>query len=513
MVTDPRLRLIQGTELAGQARRALTALDSTRVILRMRGVPAYAAPGTGLLVSLVARLFAHVEVDGDARASLSGHTMSAGELLDRIGWLRPAAAAAAKTDTVVTIGNADDRAGDLGVGGGLWTAGLSRHQRVPLAADTGAPPLGLQAAACLAIAELVKEVLAPLGLKARLLEGSLSWDLSNYGLSAVDPPPGSSARSGEQRVAIAGVGSVGTSVVSALLSGPKPFVSSVDLIDPETFDDRNPYRYPALLDDVEGQRKVFWARDQFARAGIRVQPHPVGLADWISGRAQPGFPGVLVASPDTLDGRRDVVDVLARETLSVGVAGLAFHVSRHHPGDGLACPYCEYVDTTPVSGQAEVFAVHTGLDTARIRQLMQPGTVLTATDLAVSVAAGKITPDTAAKLIGHRLDDLVARAYAEVAVPDAGQPAAGGRVLLAAPYVSALAGVVAAAEVYKGYLGLARVDRRADLDLVGLPQGFMRQPAADASGRCLCASPFRRRAAAALYGAPDQIPARRSELH
>ncbi|WP_328442728.1 hypothetical protein [Amycolatopsis sp. NBC_00438] len=509
MVTDPRLRLVQGTDLAEHEQRVLTALDSVRVILRMRRAPASAAAGIGLMVSLTARLFAHVEIDGDAQASVSGFTTPATELLGRLSWLRPPAAAAATSDAVIAIGDTEDRAVDLGVGGGVWTATLARRQQVPLAADTSAPHFGLQAAACLAVAELVKEVLAPLGLKARVLRDYLTWDLSNYGLSAIDPPPSGDTRN-DQHLAIAGVGSVGTSVISALLSSPEPFVSSIDLIDPEDFDDRNPYRYPALLDDVVGEKKVLWARDQLAQAGVRAAPHPVGLAEWISQQARPGLSGVLVASPDTLDGRRDVADMLARETLSIGVAGMAFHVSRHHPGDGLACPYCEYVDSTPTSSQADVFAAHTGLMATRIRQLMQPGALLTAADVAASVAAGKITSNSADRLAGHRLDDLVARAYAEVAVPVLGQRNAGGQVLLAAPYVSALAGILAAVEVYKGHLGVPRIDRRVDVDLTGLPQGFVRRPAADSSGRCLCASPFRQRAAAALYEADDQVSARRS---
>src|SRR5204862_1474989 len=88
-------------------------------------------------------------------------------------------------------------------------------------------------------------------------------------------------------------------------------------------------------------------------------------------------------------------------------------------------------------------------------------------------AAGRVQPETAIALVGHRLEDLVARAYAEVGI---GSPAASsdGQVYLAAPYVSALAGVLAAIEIYKISLGLAGVDRRVDLDLAGVPQGYLR---------------------------------------
>ncbi|WP_091345754.1 ThiF family adenylyltransferase [Micromonospora rhizosphaerae] len=299
-------------------------------------------------------------------------------------------------------------------------------------------------------------------------------------------------------VALAGVGSVGTSTVAALLSGNEPFVGEVDLVDPEVFDDRNPYRYPALLTDLTGSEKVGWAAQALRAAGINAHPFRGTVGSWVASRPAPGFDGLLVASPDTLAGRRDVTDVLARTTLSIGVAGLSFHVARHHLGDELACPYCEYVPLGPPTTQADVYAAQTGLEVARVLRLMQADAVLTAEDVAVAQAAGRILPETAIALVGHRLEDLVARAYAEVGI---GSPAASGdgQVYLAAPYVSALAGVLAATEIYKISLGLAGVDRRVDLDLAGIPQGYVRRPPADATGRCLCASPFRRRFMRQLY--------------
>ncbi len=50
---------------------------------------------------------------------------------------------------------------------------------------------------------------------------------------------------------------------------------------------------------------------------------------------------------DDLAARFDVADVLAREVISVGVGGLAFHVQRESLGDAWACPYCEYVPAEP----------------------------------------------------------------------------------------------------------------------------------------------------------------------
>jgi hypothetical protein len=48
MVTDPRLRLVQGTDFAEHEQRVPTTLDSVRVALGMHGAPASAAAGIGL---------------------------------------------------------------------------------------------------------------------------------------------------------------------------------------------------------------------------------------------------------------------------------------------------------------------------------------------------------------------------------------------------------------------------------------------------------------------------------
>lgn len=503
MLTDPRLRLVAGTELAADGEAVLAALDSVRVVLRVDGAPPSASAGVGLLIGLVARLFAHVHVDGDARAEVSGLTMPASELLERLRWLRPAAAAQPTLDTVIGFGLTGGRPVDLGVGGGVWTARLGRAPQ-PVTQVYGEPLFGVQAAVCLAVAELIKETLLPVGFRSRRLDRTLVWDLLNYRVDTATEPVDRQGRVPVE-VMLAGVGSVGTSVVSALLSANTPFLANLVLIDPEDFDDRNPFRYPALVDDITGAGKAPWARQRLTDAGFEASAYQGTVAQWVADSPEPGFDGVLVASPDTLTGRRDITDVLARTTLSVGVAGLAFHVSRHHLGDGMACPYCEYVSVGPPSTQAEVHAAHTGLEVNRVLQLMQPGAVLTSDDLDRVHAAGKISTASRVALLGHRLDDLVIRAYAEVRVASTGES---GQVLLAAPYVSALAGVLAAVEIYKISCGLPAVDRRLDMDLSGLPQGYVRRPSADVTGRCLCASGFRRAAMRQLYrsmGGPGRV--------
>jgi hypothetical protein len=235
---------------------------------------------------------------------------------------------------------------------------------------------------------------------------------------------------------------------------------------------------------------------------------PTQVASWTSAQVSPGFDGLLVSSVDEVGGRLDVADVLAREVISVGVAGLAFHVQREQLGDGWACPYCEYVDAEPALSQAHLIAEQVGLPLERIIALQLPDAGLTAEDLAACVSAGKISESAAISLPGHRLADLIGQAYAEVVLPEHPAPAVvsgpdaqvpGGAMALAAPHVSWLAGVLTVAELIKTAWGLPTLDRRIDVDLSGAPLGFTRRVRADPSGRCACASGVRRRWMRKLY--------------
>ena len=101
--------------------------------------------------------------------------------------------------------------------------------------------------------------------------------------------------------------------------------------------------------------------------------------------------------------------------------------------------------------QAEVYVELTGLDLARVLQLLDGSTQLTEQDLATAVAANKLPAYRAAGLAGRRLEDLVNRVYAEAQIRTAaGTPA----LTVAFPHVSWFAGVLAAVEIVKQIRGL-----------------------------------------------------------
>jgi len=204
---------------------------------------------------------------------------------------------------------------------------------------------------------------------------------------------------------------------------------------------------------------------------------------------------MVISSVDGIEGRLEVPDVLARTTISVGVAGLALHVQREILGDGWACPFCDFVDAAPALTQAQAWAQLVGLRMERVVQLIVGDGRLVQADVDAAVRAGHVSHDSAADLVGRRLADLIGRAYAEAVVSAPCAPS----VRVAAPHVSWAGGVLAAAEAVKGACGMPLVDRRVDLDLSGLPTGFVRRNKADLSGNCVCASPIRLRWMKRMY--------------
>lgn len=512
---DPRLRLLGAAE-AADAGRLLAALDTIRPIVTVSpGLPPTAAGAALTLVALLSRLFPHVQVNGSAQAGPNPWGIA--DVADALDWfraVRPVPTTAPGTDIRMSLGMPPGvRARDpvLGVGGGDWTVRLAREPQplddLPGGLQHG---LGLHAAACLAVNELLKAALVPLGMRALMLPGSdgascgnpLVWNLIDYRRSPAPLADGTEGRFLRLRVLLAGAGSVGTSVTGMLIFCPG-LTGEAIVVDPEDFDPaRNPFRYPALAGGEAGA-KATWAARLLQNAGWEAEPGVGDIGIWNAAQPAPGFEGIMVSSVDDLTARFDVTDVLAREVISAGVGGLAFHVQRERLGDGWACPYCEYVPAEPALTQAHVIAAQVGLPVERVIALQIPGAMLTTADLECCAAAEKISPETAACLAGHRLADLMAGAYAEAAIAPAGaqrDPGRPGSVAVAAPQVSWLTGVITAAELVKTASGLPVLDRRVDVDLSGLPQGFTRRVKADASGRCACASGVRRRWVVDLYG-------------
>jgi hypothetical protein len=427
---------------------------------------------------------------------------------------------------------------DVYAGGDDWTAVVSRRRPLHVGRCV-AGGCGLHAAAALAFGEVLKDLLAPLGMRTVPIDDELVWNLVDGRLAAapsVRLHP-SRPRLPAPQVALLGAGSVGSSA-AAILSATG-LGGAVDVVDPDRFDPvRNALRCPAVP-SAERAGKAMWAARLLADGGWSARPHGRTVAEWAAARPGPGYPGIAVVSVDDVDGRRDAADLTAATSLSAGVAGMALHVQRHLPTDELACPYCDLVDARRWTDQAVTYA-RLGISLPRLQALLE-GAPLAPEDVTTAVWTGAVDPAAVRDLPGKRLMDLVRRHYATAEVrphPSLADPARsrhpsvtangngnghangnghghghghpprpraasgddGPGERVPAPHVSWMAGTLLAVEVVKAALGLPGLDRRVDLDLSGVPLGGWRQPPRDPSGRCPCTTPARRQVARSLYG-------------
>jgi hypothetical protein len=468
------------------------AIDTRKIVVCVEdGLDPVAGSAAAALVSVLARTFPHIDVRGDVAVGANPWGVSVlSELLAVIERAKPAITADAEHEYVIAVG-ASISSADLWLGGGDWTVLLGTS---PQPVERCRTALGLHAGAALAAAEAVKAALGPLGMLVVPMADQLSWNLIDYHLTPAPPVAATPERLAID-VVLFGAGSVGSTTAGILACIPGLCGTAV-VVDPDIFDPtRNPQRYPASTGNESGS-KAAWVAQLLAGAGLSSEYHAEQVGDWVRRQEHPGVTAIVVSSVDTLDGRLQVADAVARTTLTLGVGGMALHLQRSHHDDELACPFCEYVSAAPTLTQTAARAAAAGLTVERVGQLELTHVPLTEGDVQAAVVAGRLDPVRAADLVGRRLEDLLRRAYAEASVPLAG----GGDARVGAPYVSLMAGVLAVAELVKSAMGIPLIDRRVDIDLTGVPLGVVSRPPRDLSGRCTCSSGLRRRWAVKLYG-------------
>lgn len=483
MTSDPRLALLRDLVPSQAALNLLARFDTTEVVIETDRPHAMLALS---IANLAARLWPHVRLIGSS-APVASVVFGSGPLI-RVAEQLVVAAGLGSNGTssrrlVVAAGGGANQA-DVFVTADAWSVRLSTS---PGASLSGEPGPATTAAAALAVAELFRRLLPELP-GHRLTADTFSWNLVDYSLSPAPTRPDTRAA----EVTCFGAGSVGSSFVLALLVADADGV--IDLVDDDRLQPRNRLRYPLWIGPQQGP-KVDWIAAVTASGRLRVRPHEESARAYIDRLNTP--PRLAIAAVDTPEARRDVADALSRETLNAGVDGLRFHVSRHRFADGFACVYCPYLDVRPSMSQVEVYVGLTGLGSERVAQLLGGGR-LTDTDIDVMVSAGRLAAADSFELGGGRLQDVArARLYAATPVPGL------DGVAISAPFVSALAGAILAAEALKTNQPNLVLDRRVDADLSGWPTGLTSRPLQDATGRCLCRSRFRQRAYEQAWAGPN----------
>lgn len=490
---DPRLELSRLTG-AGDGAAVVHALDNVKLVITAAPARLVAREDQVALYNLVAsaaRLFPHIELRLADGTAVDLAPLASGDLADELRRLHRdlAPSPTAQPTHELHLAWGCDPAGD-GLAGDAsgWTYSVG-PRLLPLD-RRGGPAVGAIAATSFMVAQAFGH-----GLAGQIPFHPTSGFVANLLDYRNAPAPDIAADAGFALgdVALLGCGSVGSSVLyAALLSSVRGGPTA--LVDPDPFRPRNKLRYPVLRTIVEAA-KVTRLADLLRGSGIDPVPYETDVQGFLAAHdAPPAFPLALV-SVDTVEGRRDAADVLARATVNAGVLGMRLHVARHAFGaDG--CAYCQYVDVAPTLSGSQALAEMLGLPIERVIAIQEcEGGWISDADAQQMAQSGRFADEP--PHAGERLADLQRRIYAQatVATPQ-------GEVLVSTPFVSAVAGLLLLVEALKeadSRLHPFRLAGRYDVDLSGEPPGFTTGATRDATGRCLCYSTFRRRAYRQLH--------------
>ena len=443
------------------------------------------------IANLVARMAPNVTLVGSGDTRIAHAVFGTGQLseiaMGMVATIRPARPVRVQTRYVIAAGTSAPGA-DLYASADRWNVRLSRFPHAPLKGNG----LGVAAAAAITASQFLLAILQEIPGRRLASDAIFEWNLVDYrdAIFEGDLPIMPC------RAALFGCGSVGSSLIYSLLLGGVGGL--IDAVDTDKLSVRNRFRYP-LWTTADSGPKVAWVARSARESALAVRPHEMTAAKYLQQQSTPIR--LAIAAVDTAEARRDITDGLARVTLNAGIDGLKCHVSRHSLGDGFACAYCQYVDLGSRLDEVDVYVELTGLPEARVIRLLS-GEALIESDVRHLVTTGRLLKHEASDALGGRLQDIARqRLYAEAAVASRDTVTS-----VAAPFVPAVCGAILAAELAKPGDGSGpnSLNRRVDVDCSGLPTGIQSSPAPDRSGRCLCASDYRRRAYDDLWGRTER---------
>ncbi|MEO7572379.1 MAG: hypothetical protein ABIX10_08070 [Acidimicrobiales bacterium] len=450
-MTDPRVRFLTGVEDADVA-DVLRLLDEPTV--RIAGEVTEWRHQVLLygLVDLLGRVFPRLDIaidqDTPCAAGLPPGPLTVGQRLRATRERSPLQAAEpAETTFTVQIG-ADGTDADMYVDASEWQSyvGPTPSHLVPPRRDTAVGPLS---AACRAASRLSAMLLAPVFEAPPLADAvySSALTLRSSGTPIDDPDPG---EPGELDGLLVGGGSVGGAFAYALAYEPH-LVGHLSVCDPQHLDMTNPYR--AILATATAAAREEAKAEEVKRAlavhhGLLVDAHVGTITTWEADHSDPPMLPLLLVAVDSRESRELIQDALPLEVLNAAVGNDLVVISGHRTGSG-PCMCClhmpQVLDATAIKNR--LIADGTGLDQRLVNEARVRRTPLDDQHLRHVERHRGLRPGALARYAGLTLDELYEAEilYGETRITTP----AGTAVAVAAPFVTALAGVLLAGEALK----------------------------------------------------------------
>lgn len=510
---DPRLRLLVGTVDDDDLEEVLRLLDDTTVRV-VADAPLDQWRHQVLLfvlIDLLGRVVPRLAIDVEQGTSApAGLPPGPGTVGDRVAAARarsPLKALPPTDGATITIhigpGGTD---GVLRVDASEWQSYLGFEPSRLLTARRDSA-VGPAAAACRAAAAVYAMVLEPVRDRLDLAEASYRSALTHReGGDPIDDPYPEPI--GPLDLLLAGAGSVGGAAALAM-HYEQGLTGHIDVCDPQVLDDTNPFR--ALLatalaaraqESKAGQVKASLAH----HTGLTVDAHVATVEEWDAGRPQPAPLPLTLVAVDSRDARDSIQDALPLDVVNAAVGGDLLTVSGHRTGEG-PCMCClhmpQVLDTTQTKNR--LISDATGIPQTEVNEMRVSALALNELRVRQIESKRGLESGSMSDFVGRTLDDLWNDGilYGETEVV----PSAGKRIAVAAPFTTALAGVLLAAEAFK------RSTPKLSAYVLGASGGAVRyweEPYASQnaildvhvprSDICICRSVRRLRLTAQLYG-------------
>lgn len=458
-MTDPRLRVTQRGSAGEQA--IVAALDNATVRLLIGGDGDRRDVQLMLLamVDLLGRVFPRIEVVGADAPAHPDLPPGPPTLSDRVEQARANGVDPLdpqQPSVTVAVGRVDDEA-DLYIDGTGWQSYLgTRPSRLDVAA--GAVPVGALAVACRGAAHTFAaatgSLFTAIAPPAAAYSSALTWSSSE---TPLEEPADLSV--GRLDAALVGAGSVGGAAVYALARTPR-LAGVLDIIDPQTLEPGNFDR--ALLAGrllaagrPDKSTVAADALEHFAPA-LDARAHRMTVGEFVASRPrETPLPRVLCAV-DSARARRSLQDCLPLEVINAACWQAEIALSGHVTDRG-PCVCClhmrELLDAENI--QAKLIARATGINFLQVVVMLAQRApldiqALRFIEMRTGRPAGSLTNYAGRQLIELWREQLLYGA-ATLSSPD------GTVAAVAAPWVTALAGILLAGEALKSTSGeLAR---------------------------------------------------------
>lgn len=382
-----------------------------------------------------------------------------------------------------------------------WLAFLGQNP-IKIDPKTKNNPVGAIVAACLGAAEVFKVAFGPLiTIPPTYVDKSLVFSAFSYKVAdysnwqyldnpEIGPPV-------LNDVTVFGVGSIGSSMLYSLSFIPD-LMGTINVVDPDLkLDVHNLLRYSLLtLGELRQNSetpfvKANWAKEKMIALcpNLVVNAFVNDASGYISELPHDYKIDVAVSAVDGIPPRRDITDVMGRQTINAASGATNIEITRHRFNDGMACLFCRYVNSKSPLSQVQLYSEMTGLSPERIVQLLAQE-VLEESDIVELIEKGKINEDESDKWIGNRLSTLVNnRLYGQVALANPGEAGVG---VVTVAFVSLMAGALLAGELLKAKSFSWEDSWDGNLyqqDLLHRPNEiFMWEPSNE---KCLCNHSFR----------------------